>query len=69
LRLAHGSRKLADILIDAKIPRHERAGLAVIGSGADLLWVPGIVRSVVASVSEATRRCAILRAERTGVMR
>ena len=68
LRLSYGSRKLADILIDAKIPRHERAGLAVIGSGPEVLWVPGVIRSVVAGVSAATRRCAILSAERSGAV-
>lgn len=66
LLLPHGSRKLADILIDAKIPRHERARLAVIACGPEVLWVPGVVRSVVAGVSAATRRCAILSAERSG---
>lgn len=66
VRLPYGRRKLADILIDAKIPRHERAGLAVIGSGADVLWVPGVVRSVVAVTSAATHRRVRLRAERTG---
>ena len=65
VRLAYGRRKLADILIDAKIPRHERAGLAVIGCGVDVLWVPGVVRSVVADTSAATRRRVMLRAERT----
>jgi tRNA(Ile)-lysidine synthase len=69
VRLSYGRRKLADILIDAKIPRHERTGLAVIGCGADVLWVPGIVRSVVADASHATRRCVILRAERTATTR
>ncbi|MFN8600809.1 MAG: tRNA lysidine(34) synthetase TilS [Candidatus Binatia bacterium] len=68
LRLSYGSRKLADILIDAKIPRHERAGLAVIGCGPEVLWVPGVIRSVVAGVSAATRRCAILSAERSGAV-
>jgi tRNA(Ile)-lysidine synthase len=69
VRLSYGRRKLADILIDAKIPRHQRAGLAVIGCGADVLWVPGIVRSVVANLSKATRRCVMLRAERTTMVR
>ncbi|MBM4247248.1 MAG: tRNA lysidine(34) synthetase TilS [Deltaproteobacteria bacterium] len=69
VRLPHGRRKLADILIDAKIPRHERAGLVVVGGGADVLWVPGVVRSVVASASAATRRCVILCAERSGTER
>lgn len=64
VRLVYGRRKLADILIDAKIPRHERAGLAVVGSGRDVLWVPGVVRSVVAGASATTRHCVVLRAER-----
>ena len=68
VRLAYGRRKLADILIDAKIPRHERAGLAVIGCGADVLWVPGVVRSVLADPSATTRRCVIVLAERTGTV-
>jgi tRNA(Ile)-lysidine synthase len=64
VRLVHGRRKLADILIDARVPRHERSGLAVVSCGDDVLWVPGVVRSVVARPSPESRRCVVLRAER-----
>ena len=64
VRLVYGRRKLADILIDAKVPRQERRRLAVVSCGDDILWVPGVVRSIVAGPSPATRRFAVLRAER-----
>jgi tRNA(Ile)-lysidine synthase len=64
VRLAYGRRKLADILIDAKVPRQERRRLAVVSCGDDILWVPGVVRSVVAGTSPATRRFAVLHAQR-----
>jgi tRNA(Ile)-lysidine synthase len=64
VRLVYGRRKLADILIDAKVPRQERRRLAVVSCGDDILWVPGVVRSVVAGTSPATRRFAVLRARR-----
>jgi len=64
VRLAYGRRKLADILIDAKVPRRQRPHLAVVGSGEEIVWVPGIVRSVVAGTSSGTRRFAVLRVER-----
>lgn len=65
VHLSYGRRKLADILIDAKIPRHERTSLAVIGCGPDVLWVPGVVRSVIADPGSRTRGCIVLHAERT----
>lgn len=64
VRLAHGSRKLADILIDAKVPRGERSGLAIVASGDDVVWVPGVVRSVLATPTATSRRRAVVRAER-----
>lgn len=64
VRLVYGHRKLADILIDAKVPRPDREGLAVIGCGEDVLWVPGVVRSVLAGTSSETRRFAVLHAQR-----
>jgi tRNA(Ile)-lysidine synthase len=64
VRLAHGRRKLADILIDARVPRRERKDLAVVACGDEVVWVPGVVRSVVAAADAASRRLAVLRAER-----
>ncbi|GAC1613292.1 MAG: tRNA lysidine(34) synthetase TilS [Candidatus Dormibacteraceae bacterium] len=36
------SRKLQDILVDAKIPRHHRDELALVFADGELAWVPGI---------------------------
>jgi tRNA(Ile)-lysidine synthase len=40
MRLAAGSRKLQDILVDLKIPRRDRDGLPVIACGSNILWTP-----------------------------
>jgi tRNA(Ile)-lysidine synthetase-like protein len=37
-----GSRKLQDILVDAKVPREERDGWPLVFAGDRLAWVPGI---------------------------
>jgi len=66
VRLAHGRRKLSDILIDAKVPRPDRRRLVVIGCGEEIVWVPGVVRSVVAGASMETRRFAVLHARCQG---
>ena len=42
IRLAAGSRKLSDLLIDCKIPREERNRLRVLATGAEVLWVEGV---------------------------
>lgn len=42
LRLGGGHRKLSDLLIDAKLPRRERAGLLVLGAGSEPLWLVGV---------------------------
>src|SRR5690606_5372785 len=64
VRLAHGRRKLADILIDGRVPRQERKGLAVVTCGDDVVWVPGVVQSIVARADRTSRRLARLDAER-----
>jgi tRNA(Ile)-lysidine synthase len=46
IRLAAGSRKLSDLLIDCKIPREERNRLRVLAAGAEVLWVEGIATDV-----------------------
>ncbi len=64
-----GSRKLADIMIDAKIDRRRRARLPVVttGDGA-LLWVPGLRPAEVARPSRETRRllCFTFHADEAG---
>jgi tRNA(Ile)-lysidine synthase len=36
-----GSRKLQDLLVDAKVPAEERAHLPVLVVGNEVVWVPG----------------------------
>jgi tRNA(Ile)-lysidine synthase len=40
MHLRGGTRKLQDVLVDARIPRRERDALPVIAVGADVLWTP-----------------------------
>ena len=52
-----GSRKLADLLIDAKVPEPERAALPVVTSAdGKLLFVPGLRPAEGADPSDSTRR-------------
>lgn len=55
-RGGRGTRKLSDLLIDAKIPRHERALLPVLcdASGA-ILYVPGLRPSQLGRPDETTQ--------------
>ncbi|HXU61640.1 MAG TPA: tRNA lysidine(34) synthetase TilS [Polyangia bacterium] len=52
-----GSRKLSDLMIDAKIDRHRRPRLPVVtAADGTLLWVPGLRPAEVARPSHETRR-------------
>jgi tRNA(Ile)-lysidine synthetase-like protein len=52
-----GSRKLSDLMIDAKIARRARAALPVVtAADGGLLWVPGLRPAETARPSEMTRR-------------
>jgi tRNA(Ile)-lysidine synthase len=52
-----GSRKLSDLLIDAKIPRQARGALPVVVAGdGELLYVPGLRPSDAAAPTPSTRR-------------
>ena len=42
IRLAAGSRKLSDLLIDRQVPREERDRLRVLAAGAEVLWIDGV---------------------------
>jgi len=37
-----GTRKLQDILVDARVPREERDALPLVFAGDRLAWVPGV---------------------------
>lgn len=42
MRLRAGTRKLADVLIDARVPREQRDSLRLLASGNQVIWVDGI---------------------------
>lgn len=50
-----GTRKLQDILVDAKVPREARDALPLLESGGEIVWVPGVVRASGAGVGPQTR--------------
>jgi len=64
IRLRAGRRKLSDVFTDARIPRVERAGLAVVTRGADIVWVPGVAVAYSVLPGSGTQRRMRLRAER-----
>jgi tRNA(Ile)-lysidine synthetase-like protein len=51
---APGSRKLQDILTDARVPRHLRDRLPLVFAGGRLAWVPGIAVDVDATAPAGT---------------
>jgi tRNA(Ile)-lysidine synthase len=59
-----GSRKLQDVFVDAKVPRHERATWPILETGGVIAWVPGLVRGEVALVERTTRRLLVVEALR-----
>jgi tRNA(Ile)-lysidine synthase len=54
-----GTRKLSDMLIDAKVPRRERDAFPVVRDGSRVVWLPGVRMSdefkVVARTDRAVR--------------
>jgi tRNA(Ile)-lysidine synthase len=46
IRLAGGTRKLSDLLIDRKVPRERRDALRVLAAGTEVLWVEGIATDI-----------------------
>jgi len=52
-----GTRKLQDVLVDAKVPRERRRGVPiVVDATGRVVWVAGIVRGAAALVTDATTR-------------
>ncbi len=50
------TRKLQDILVDARVPRERRAAIPVLVVGTEVLWVGGLVRGARAPVQPGTER-------------
>ena len=55
-----GTRKLQDVLVDAKVPQRLRAGTPVVRDGERVLWVAGVKQSDDAKVTSATERVLML---------
>jgi tRNA(Ile)-lysidine synthetase-like protein len=51
---APGTRKLQDILTDARVPRHLRDRLPLVFADGRLAWVPGIALDVDAAAPAGT---------------
>jgi tRNA(Ile)-lysidine synthetase-like protein len=52
---APGTRKLQDILTDARVPRHLRDRLPLVFADGRLAWVPGIAVDVDAAAPAGTQ--------------
>jgi tRNA(Ile)-lysidine synthetase-like protein len=54
--LAGPTRKVQDVLVDAKVPREARPHMPVLAAGEAILWVAGVARGAGAALGPATRR-------------
>jgi len=54
--LGVGTRKVQDVLVDAKVPRETRASVPLLVGDGRVLWVAGLARSSVALVGPETSR-------------
>ncbi len=59
----NGSKKLKDVLIDAKVPKRLRDALPLLVVGETIVWIPGVRRSTFATVSEQTERLLYVEVE------
>jgi len=50
-----GERRVKSLLIDAKVPRWERARVPVIEAGGQVVWVAGLRRAAAAPLTSSTR--------------
>lgn len=57
-----GTRKIHDVFTDRKVPRERRATWPIVQSGKGILWIPGMVRSRYALVTETTKNLLQLKA-------
>jgi tRNA(Ile)-lysidine synthase len=59
--LGVGTRKVQDVLVDAKVPREARADVPLLAAEDCVLWVAGVARSSAALVGPKT--CRVVEAE------
>ena len=56
IRLKAGRKKIKDVFIDEKIPKEERERVPLIAAEQEILWIPGVRRSIAGLVDETTKR-------------
>ena len=49
-----GSKSLQDLFTARRVPRRQRAGVAVVESGGEIVWVAGVATSERFKVTDAT---------------
>jgi tRNA(Ile)-lysidine synthase len=59
-----GTKTLADLFTDRRIPREQRASLPILLSDTEIAWIPSVATAERFRVRPDTRRVAVLRAER-----
>jgi tRNA(Ile)-lysidine synthase len=59
-----GSKSLQDLFTARRVPRRERAGVAVVESGGEIVWVAGVATSERYKVTESTGQSVRLSASR-----
>jgi tRNA(Ile)-lysidine synthase len=59
-----GSKTLADLFADCKLPRAERPSTPLVASAGELVWIPGVATAQSVAVGPATTRVAVLTASR-----
>lgn len=47
-----GSKKVQDLFVDGKIPRHERKRIPLVCAGDELIWIPGVKRGEFGRVAD-----------------
>jgi tRNA(Ile)-lysidine synthase len=55
-----GSKSLQDLFTSRRVPRERRAGIAVVESGGEIVWVAGVATSERFKVTDATREAVRL---------
>ena len=59
-----GTKTLADLFTDRRIPRAQRASLPILLSDDEIAWIPRVATAERFRVRAETREVAVLRAER-----
>jgi tRNA(Ile)-lysidine synthase len=58
-----GTRKVHDVFVDRKLPRERRSTWPIVESRNGILWIPAMLRSRLALVTEATSKLLQLKAQ------